>query len=577
LEPLKGALQGVLGEKLEAFRELQQSQLPEDQLIQFHRMAFGALVALLLLQAAAPTAVPSLFWAYISQPLLRHNPSNTMGGFWYGMGVALWLAYGLYHVTQGALLGRTHSRWPWSPMRTLGLALIPLYNVYGSWHLFSEAFQRLARESDKQGRAVQAKSALTAAMAMIGASWGMQLAADLGVEIPDVVIQGAAWARAAAELAALGLAFSMMIAVTRKIADEGSVELEEGESPHPLSQGPSGPSPGLTLTTLVGVAVFGLVIYYAKKEGLECPPGASLTTTPIGSGERALFCAKDGVPEGPWRVRTKDGGAEEFMYVAGRISGAYKTFYPSGAVRETGSFNDKRKTGNWVRFSEDGTKLQQETYLNDLLEGTSVKFFPNGQASEQRTFAGGKLNGKYFAFHGNGKKSEEGDYWDGNKIGHWTTWNETGTVMEEKDYARGRAVAAAASPGTMVMAQQGTPVAPMPTTGSPGAPGTTVIAGTPGATVEPDQPGTAAPVSLPPSTSFREVTEHRFFAGRTQEWWEDRLTRIKQRVGAGELDAKVYALTKRRAQLNGLEVMDAQDQVKVRIAVTASAPQGGPP
>ena len=76
LAPLRGAL----AEKL---REFQESQLPEEQLVQFHRTAFGFLVAFLLLQAAAPTAVPSLWWAFISQPLLLHFPSNLVGGFWY--------------------------------------------------------------------------------------------------------------------------------------------------------------------------------------------------------------------------------------------------------------------------------------------------------------------------------------------------------------------------------------------------------------------------------------------------------------------------------------------------------------
>lgn len=544
LAPLRGAF----AEKLQ---EWQQAELPEEQLIQFHRMAFGALVFFILLQAVAPTAVPSLWWAFISQPLILGFPSNLVGGFWYLMGVALWLSFAAYHVTQGALLSRTQSRWPWSPMRTLGMALVPIYNIYGVWALFSEALQRLEAESEKRGRAGQAKSALLGSMALIGVTWGMQLASDLGVEIPAIAIQAAGWARAAAELATLGLGFSMMWIVIRKVAEEGPVEPEEGESSHALSRRAAGPAPGFTVTVLLGLTVFGMVVYFAKKEALDCGPGGSLTTTTVGS-ERVLYCAKDGLPNGPWRQRTKD-GVEQISYVAGKISGPYTAFYRDGAIKERGSLTDKKKIGNWITYAPDGTKLEQVSYVNDKLEGPAVKYFPDGKNAETKSYHVGKLDGKFTSFHETGAKAEEGDYLNGQKVGHWTTWNAQGVVVEEKEYAKGGAPPVTTTPGEGPQA---------------GEPGETVASG--------GNTGTAPP---PPSPALaaREVTEHRFFAGRPLEWWGDRLTRIKQRVGSGDLDAKVYELTKKRAQANGLVVMDAQQEVKVQIAVTASPPQGGQP
>ena len=208
--------------------------------------------------------------------------------------------------------------------------------------------------------------------------------------------------------------------------------------------------------------------------------------------------------------------------------------------------------------------------MSDAIEGPSVRFFPNGQISEQRTFSGGKLDGRYIAFHETGKKAEQGEYKNGNKVGHWTTWNASGLVEEEKDYTPGQPAAATPVAG-------GTPSGPTPAATTTGPTAVAAVAGTePPVAVAPTMPTT--PTTPLPETAIREVTEHRFFAGRTQAWWEDRLTRIKQRVGAGELAAKMYELTKRRAQLNGLEVMDAQAEVKVRIAATPpGATQGGPP
>ncbi|HYV47486.1 MAG TPA: hypothetical protein VFA20_21650 [Myxococcaceae bacterium] len=545
-------LHGAFTEKL---REWQQAQLPEEQLFQFHQMAFGALAFFIILQAVAPTAAPSLWWAFISQPLILGFPSNALGGFWYVMGVALWLAYGAYHVTQGAILSRTQSRWPWSPLRTLGLALIPLYNVYGSWVLFSEAFQRLESESDKPGRGRQAKSALMGAMAMIGATWGLQLASDLGLEIPEIAVQASGWARSAAELATLGLGFFMMRAVIRKVGEEGPVDLEEGEDPYPLSRGTAGPGPRLTLTVMVGLLVFGIAVYVSKRESLECGKGGSLTTTSVGSGERALYCQRDGFPEGPWRVRTKN-GLEQFNYTGGKILGPYTLFYPDGTPKVTGSLNEKKKVGTWTTFGPDGMKTEQVSYANDKLEGPSVKFFPDGKVAQQKNYRMDKLEGKYLAYHPGGAKAEEGDYVAGQKVGRWMSWNPQGLVVEDKDWGKPGA------PGTNAtgVASQQNPEQGGPTTQTGGTPGTT-----------------AGPAPQTPALAVREVTEHRFFAGRPLEWWEDRLTRIKQRVGTGDLDAKVYELTKKRAQANGLEVMDAQQQVKVRVAATASPPQGGQP
>jgi hypothetical protein len=328
------------------------------------------------------------------------------------------------------------------------MALIPLYNIYGSWVLFSEAIQRLARESDKKARGRQARSALVGAMAMIAVAWGLQLADDLDVDIPPVALQAAGYARAVAQLATLGLAFSMMWLVMRKVADEGPVELEEGEDPHPLSRGAAGPAPGFTATALALSLVLGVTVYVARRESLVCGPGASMTTTSIGSGERALYCQKDGVPEGPWRVRTKN-GLEEFTYAGGLRLGRYTLWYPDGkTVKERGSLNDKKKTGAWMTYASNGNLLEQKSYSNDVLEGSATKYHPNGKVAEQRAFHQGKLEGKFVAFHENGQKAEEGQYQGGEKVGHWTAWSAQGLVLEDKDYgSKAGGTAAGTTPG----------------------------------------------------------------------------------------------------------------------------------
>ncbi|HVE86606.1 MAG TPA: hypothetical protein VND93_27300, partial [Myxococcales bacterium] len=51
----------------------------------------------------------------------------------------------------------------------------------------------------------------------------------------------------------------------------------------------------------------------------------------------------------------------------------------------------------------------------------------------------------------------------------------------------------------------------------------------------------------------------------------------KQRADQGDLSPKVYELTKKRAQSNGLEVMDLRPEVKVRIVAAPSLPSPPPP
>ncbi|HZN91340.1 MAG TPA: hypothetical protein VFB81_01495, partial [Myxococcales bacterium] len=244
-------------------------------------------------------------------------------------------------------------------------------------------------------------------------------------------------------------------------------------------------------------------------------------------------------------------GVEQFSYRKGEINGEYRSWYPGGQLRETGAYFGKKKAGQWTYFSETGVKLEEVQYSESLKDGISVKYFANGKVAEQRNYTMGKLNGKFTAFHENGAKAEQGEYKDGNKVGHWSSWNPSGLSVEEKDHTPVKGDRASA--------------------GTQGAPGSTETPGTPGTQV-------AGTVEAPaPAPTLHEVTEQRFFAGRTPEWWGDRLTRLKQRVQTGDLEARVYDLTKRRAQLNGLEVMDAQSEVKVRVALNASAPppQGG--
>lgn len=530
------AIKGALGERLAA---LQQIEVSEDTLIQGYRAGLFGLAALLVLQILAPGAVPSLWGTFIGGPILAGLPPNLTSSFAVLLAVLSWLAYAAMHVCQGALLRRTASGFPYSTMQVVGLALVPGYNLYGAITLFGEAAVRLERETHAAGRGALVKKLALASVAFGFLGWALLLAFQVGAEVPEVALRAVGAVTLLARLGTLAASFLMMRKLIADLFNNldagfsgGAQEDEGGGLPVPAAPAAISGSTGVTLIGLVLVGV--IAIYAVTREELICPKETAPATTRTQEGKRVLYCAQDGIPHGPWRVRNARGKAElEQTYSRGVLTGPVIVFWPNGRVKEQGVYAKELKTGPWTTYTEAGIRVEQMFYQDGKLQGAFERYHPDGTVAERGAHTNEKLEGPWESFHPNGKKAEEGKYLAGKRFGRWKTWDTAGVQVGEENYGGEAGGPVAAVPGAPVSAAGMTP------------------AGTPA-------PAAVAAAEL----ALREVTQEQLFGGRKVEWWAERLTNLKRQADSGQMDGKLYQLTLKRAKANGLAVHEGAE-VKV--------------
>ena len=67
-----------------------------------------------------------------------------------------------------------------------------------------------------------------------------------------------------------------------------------------------------------------------------------------------------------------------------------------------GSYNNNKRNGHWVFYSEDELKRICD-YKNDTLNGYATVFNPNGTIKKKLLFENGRLNGKVEFYSSNGE------------------------------------------------------------------------------------------------------------------------------------------------------------------------------
>jgi antitoxin component YwqK of YwqJK toxin-antitoxin module len=92
--------------------------------------------------------------------------------------------------------------------------------------------------------------------------------------------------------------------------------------------------------------------------------------------------------------------------------GIYTEWYPGkkNIKFKGGMTKDKKRTGRWVFYSENGTEMSSTMYENGIREGFTIVKYPNG--------------GIHY----------RGEYKKDVTVGIWTTYDEKGNVTDEKDF-----------------------------------------------------------------------------------------------------------------------------------------------
>ncbi len=167
--------------------------------------------------------------------------------------------------------------------------------------------------------------------------------------------------------------------------------------------------------------------------------------------------------------------AVEMHYHRGFPDGWCRSWYPSGQLKEEGRYTHI-KQGVWIRWSENGYRVQETRYSGDTKVGSEISFkgYSSAQVNGSRYYVDGELHGMSnwqgrteFYFHGevvavlwaDNKRllpyADSGEHfnealglwieWDegwgnvrigkkveGKKVGVWTRWPLTGGTIEER-------------------------------------------------------------------------------------------------------------------------------------------------
>ena len=138
-----------------------------------------------------------------------------------------------------------------------------------------------------------------------------------------------------------------------------------------------------------------------------------------------------------WTEEYSDGSlSEEFQYYNHpdnnrRIKdGWYNSYYPNGAYREVGTYNDDQRNGEWTLFDGKGKKRKVVTYDDDQKDGEWTLFDEDGKITESGSYDDDQRDGEWTLFQGE-ETEIRGTYHNGRR------WSGQFSISVEKDTTGG--------------------------------------------------------------------------------------------------------------------------------------------
>ena len=100
-------------------------------------------------------------------------------------------------------------------------------------------------------------------------------------------------------------------------------------------------------------------------------------------------------------------------------------------------FNQKKYSGFLIELNANKDTILLETYVAGRLNGTCKKWYPNRQLQEVRQYKAGKKEGKQIAYWENGKKRFEFFAKNGEYEGELKEWSSNGKLFHLANYENG--------------------------------------------------------------------------------------------------------------------------------------------
>lgn len=120
---------------------------------------------------------------------------------------------------------------------------------------------------------------------------------------------------------------------------------------------------------------------------------------------------------------------EEGEFADGRKVGTWKSYYPSGKIKNQIAYEAGRPKGPYTTYYENGQIEEQGNWSLTKNYGSFKRFYENGKVAQEFTFdESGKRNGTQKYYHENGQLMIVGDWNGGKESGAVTEYYENGEV-----------------------------------------------------------------------------------------------------------------------------------------------------
>ncbi len=129
------------------------------------------------------------------------------------------------------------------------------------------------------------------------------------------------------------------------------------------------------------------------------------------------------------------------LYAKGVFEGTLRdstwNFYTGKNLVLTENYLLGKKTGKAQGFNEQGKVIWEKEFNNNLPDGTCIEYYPSGIIRNQISFTAGKRNGLAIFYDENGSKMTDGNYLDDLSNGSWKIFDKTGKLKYEVKYDKG--------------------------------------------------------------------------------------------------------------------------------------------
>ena len=115
-------------------------------------------------------------------------------------------------------------------------------------------------------------------------------------------------------------------------------------------------------------------------------------------------------------------------------TGTYEEFFDNGNMKFEIPIQEGKKNGIIFYYYEDGTKMEQRSYKNNIMHGTWITWNNKGVKTGEANYQNGIKHGKWFIWDDKGTLRCEMNYHNGEKRGVWKIFGEDGKLESKKDF-----------------------------------------------------------------------------------------------------------------------------------------------